>query len=76
MTRRGRRFLSALMVAAALAAGCAPSAERECLYQVSTIGALIEGLYDGTVTIGNLKKHGDVGLSTPGLDQRSGKTVE
>ena len=79
MMRRRGRFLSALVAAAALAAcaascgGCAPSAERECLFQVSTIGALVEGVYDGTVTIGNLKKHGALGIGT--FDALDGEMV-
>jgi len=34
------------------------------LFQTSTIGALIEGVYDGAVTYGGLAKHGDFGLGT------------
>lgn len=39
------------------------------LFQVSTAGALVEGLYRGEVTIGALREHGDFGLGTfDGLD--------
>lgn len=34
------------------------------VYQTSTIGALIDGVYDGDVTIGELLEHGDFGLGT------------
>ncbi|MFM8550782.1 MAG: acetolactate decarboxylase [Nitrospiraceae bacterium] len=34
------------------------------LFQTSTIGALMEGVYDGEVTYGELAKHGDFGLGT------------
>lgn len=34
------------------------------LFQVSTIDALLSGVYDGNVTIGELRKHGDFGLGT------------
>lgn len=34
------------------------------LFQTSTIGALIEGVYDGEVTYEELAKHGDFGLGT------------
>jgi acetolactate decarboxylase len=34
------------------------------LFQVSTIDALLSGVYDGDVTIRELKKHGDFGLGT------------
>jgi acetolactate decarboxylase len=41
-------------------------AEREphVLFQVSTIGALLDGAYDGDVTFGELREHGDLGLGT------------
>lgn len=39
------------------------------LYQVSTIDALLSGVYDGQVTIGELARHGDFGIGTfNGLD--------
>jgi acetolactate decarboxylase len=39
------------------------------LFQVSTAGALVEGLYRGEVTVGDLRQHGDFGLGTfEGLD--------
>jgi acetolactate decarboxylase len=34
------------------------------VYQTSTMGALIDGVYDGDVTIGELLEHGDFGLGT------------
>jgi acetolactate decarboxylase len=40
----------------------APVPDR--LYQVSTIDALLQGVYDGTVTIGDLAKQGDHGTGT------------
>jgi acetolactate decarboxylase len=41
-------------------------AEREphVLFQASTIGALLEGAYDGDVTFSQLAEHGDLGLGT------------
>jgi acetolactate decarboxylase len=39
-------------------------ADRGTLYQVSTIGALTQGAYDGVVPVGELKKHGDFGIGT------------
>jgi acetolactate decarboxylase len=38
--------------------------DRETLYQVSTIDALMQGVYDGVEPIGELKKHGDFGIGT------------
>ncbi|MEW6039800.1 MAG: acetolactate decarboxylase [Pseudomonadota bacterium] len=34
------------------------------VFQASTIGALMEGVYDGEVTYGELAEHGDFGLGT------------
>jgi acetolactate decarboxylase len=34
------------------------------VYQTSTMGALLDGVYDGDVTIGELLRHGDFGLGT------------
>lgn len=40
------------------------SLERDTLFQVSTINALLQGAYDGYVSIDELKSHGDFGLGT------------
>jgi len=43
--------------------------EHRTLFQVSTAGALVKGVFDGVVTIGALRDHGDFGLGTfDGLD--------
>jgi acetolactate decarboxylase len=43
--------------------------EAETLFQVSTSAALVKGVFDGTVTVGDLREHGDFGLGTfDGLD--------
>lgn len=34
------------------------------LFQISTTGALVEGIYDGVVSVATLKEHGDFGLGT------------
>lgn len=34
------------------------------LFQYNTLGALMAGLYEGTMTIGELLKHGDLGIGT------------
>jgi acetolactate decarboxylase len=34
------------------------------IFQTSTINALLEGVYDGEVTFGELRQHGDFGLGT------------
>ncbi|WP_135605254.1 acetolactate decarboxylase [Methanococcoides sp. NM1] len=38
--------------------------QNDVLYQVSTIDALLEGLYDGQLSMGELKEQGDLGLGT------------
>ncbi len=40
-------------------------AERaHALYQTSTVSALLDGIYDGSVTVAELLEHGDFGLGT------------
>ena len=41
-----------------------PEHEPHVLFQASTIGALLEGAYDGDVTFAELAQHGDLGLGT------------
>ncbi len=72
--RRGHRgIVAGLVFAAALAAGCTPTAERDVLFQTATLGALVEGVYDGNLAVGELKKHGDMGLGT--FDALDGEMV-
>ena len=43
--------------------------EHQTIFQVSTVGALVEGVYEGAVRVGTLREHGDFGLGTfEGLD--------
>jgi acetolactate decarboxylase len=43
--------------------------DHATLFQVSTTGALVQGVYQGVMTLGTLKEHGDFGLGTfDGLD--------
>jgi acetolactate decarboxylase len=45
--------------------GCSGSPrEDDTLFQISTINALLGGDYEGTMTFGELKKHGTFGLGT------------
>lgn len=42
---------------------------RHSIFQVSTSGALVEGVFTGATTVGDLQTHGDFGLGTfDGLD--------
>jgi len=38
--------------------------QHHTLYQVSTAGALVEGVYQGAVSVGVVREHGDFGLGT------------
>ena len=38
--------------------------EHHTIYQVSTSGALVEGVYQGCVRVGDIRRHGDFGLGT------------
>jgi acetolactate decarboxylase len=68
---------AACMVAALVLGGCGASDEpagttaaaaaavdRETVHQVSTLSALIDGLYQPATTVGAVKAHGDLGLGT------------
>lgn len=72
----GRRSRPLLVVVVLLALSLTAPARAEqppkqphILYQTSIIDALLLGGYDGAVTIGDLRRHGDFGLGTVnGLD--------
>lgn len=66
--------LSIVTAVMALAlAGCAGQAERNVLWQTATVSALLEGVYDGEVTVAELLEHGDLGLGT--FDALDGEMV-
>jgi len=45
--------------------GCSHFPEdKDVLFQVSTMNAIFRGLYDGEMTYGELKQHGDFGIGT------------
>ena len=50
------------IVTAALAE--ALDVEHHSIFQVSTSGAIVQGLYQGCVTVADLRRHGDLGLGT------------
>lgn len=37
---------------------------QDVLYQVSTINAIFEGIYDGSISFKDIRKHGDFGIGT------------
>ena len=47
--------------------------EQHSMFQVSTSGAVVQGVYEGCTTIGDLKRHGDFGLGT--FDQLDGELI-
>jgi acetolactate decarboxylase len=58
-----------LLPATSLAIGAGPDQDRDLIFQVSTLSALQEGVYDGVASMRELGKHGDFGIGTfAGLD--------
>jgi acetolactate decarboxylase len=56
-------FITALIILT----GCVNyhyNSKKDILSQISTIDALLDGVYDGSVTCGQLKKYGNFGLGT------------
>jgi len=50
-----------------------PIAQRETLVQISTIDAILSGVYDGVMDFGTLKEYGDFGIGT--FDSLDGEMV-
>ena len=72
---KSRLFLSIALLSV-LFSGCSyniAKQDRDVIYQTSTIDALLSGVYDGTVSFGELKKHGDFGIGT--VDAVAGEMV-
>lgn len=67
------RLLHALHVQALRHAELLPEHVPHVVFQTSTIAALLDGAYDGDVTIGEALEHGDHGLGT--LDALDGELV-
>ncbi len=44
--------------------GVALAGDQQVLFQTSTLQALMNGVYDGDCSFGELAKHGDFGLGT------------
>ncbi|MDD5338047.1 MAG: acetolactate decarboxylase [Dehalococcoidales bacterium] len=61
-------FLILLLVVSGVTA-CGSAQDRETLTQVSTIDAILNGVYDGVISCGELVEYGDFGIGTfEGLD--------
>ncbi len=48
-------------------------ADRETLYQTALLQSLMQGYYDGSVSIANVKRHGDIGIGT--FDRVNGEMI-
>ena len=69
-----KRLVKVLAVLCAMALGLCALAEEsgtvgetangDTLYQVALLQSLVQGYYDGIVTVGELKQHGDTGIGT------------
>lgn len=62
-----------LMITLTIAISAHAKDNRDTLYQVSTINALLAGLYDGVADVGDVIHHGDFGLGT--FDQLDGEMI-
>jgi acetolactate decarboxylase len=58
------RFARALHVDSLRRRDVHPEHEAHVLFQASTVGALLDGAYEGDVRVGELAEHGDLGLGT------------
>lgn len=67
------RLLHALHVQALRHVDLHPEHDPHVVFQTSTIGALLDGAYEGDTTIGELLEHGDLGLGT--LDHLDGELI-
>lgn len=50
-----------------------PLPDRELIFQVSTIDALLENVYDGIMPVSDLKRYGDLGIGT--FDSLDGELI-
>lgn len=53
-----------LLIGLLCACSCAETAKSDGLFQVALLQSLMQGEYDGIVTVGELKKYGDTGIGT------------
>lgn len=61
------------LLAGAPALGAEAPAGKDVLFQVSTINVLLDGGFDGMMTVGDLRKFGDTGIGT--FDKVDGEAV-
>ncbi len=70
--KRVSRLVAAIFLVAACGCSSAP-VDRDVVFQASTLDALMAGAYDGQMTCGELRGHGDLGLGT--FDALDGEMV-
>lgn len=61
-------------LALAFASAVLAASSNDSIFQVSVIRATVEGLYDGVISAGELKKHGDLGIGT--FERLDGEMVD
>ena len=67
--KRTRQYLLLLIPFVIMVASAYAVNDKDTIFQTSTLNALMEGVYDGNITIKELKKYGDFGIGTyEGLD--------
>ena len=67
-----KKFVFVLIIAGLLAVSAVSAQnflflnnnDNDSMYQVSLMQAFMHGEYDGVITVGDLKTHGDIGLGT------------
>jgi len=62
-----KKFLSATFLAGTMlfnTATAAPTQDKETVYQVALLQSLAMGYFDGSITVKDLKTHGDTGIGT------------
>ncbi|MCG6878240.1 MAG: acetolactate decarboxylase [Deltaproteobacteria bacterium] len=68
-----KRFLLFFAIILPLFAGCTAIHSQNTVTQVSTIDALLAGVYDGQMSCGELKKYGNTGIGT--FDHLDGEMI-
>jgi acetolactate decarboxylase len=57
-------FIALVMIMMVIPAAGSPAQSNNTLFQISTISALMNGVYDGTMTFKDLESHGNFGIGT------------
>jgi acetolactate decarboxylase len=76
MNRKSLIAAIALLVVTLATFGCRPALQpdRDTFFQVSSISALMQGVYEGSMAAGDLRRYGDFGLGT--FEALEGEMVE